>query len=45
MVERYHEYTPLNISLADLYKEVGQVERFPKLKALKTRPSTNRSLF
>ena len=22
-VERFHDYTPLNVSLADLYKEVG----------------------
>ena len=45
VVERYHEYTFLNVSLADLYREVGQVERFPKPKALKTRASTNMSLF
>ena len=44
-VRRYHEYTPLNVSIIDLYKEVGQVERFPKSKALKTRASTNMSLF
>lgn len=44
-VGRYHEYTLLDVSLADLYKEVGQVERFPKLKALNTRANTNKSLF
>lgn len=32
-VGRYHEYTPLNVSLTNLYKEVGQVERFPKPKS------------
>ena len=42
---KYHEYTPLNVSLADLFREVGQVERLPKPKTLKTRASTNRSLF
>ena len=31
-VRRYHVYTPLNISLTDIYKEVRQVERFPKPK-------------
>ena len=25
-VGKYHDYTPLNVSLADLYKEVRQVE-------------------
>ena len=44
-VRRYHEYTPLNVSLAELYREVGHVERLPKLKALKIRASMNRSLF
>ena len=44
-VAKYHEYTPFNVLLADLYKEVGQVERFPKLKALKIKTSANRSLF
>ena len=29
-VRRYTEYTPLNVSLTDLYKEVYQIERFPK---------------
>ena len=33
-VGRYHDYTPLNVSLTRLYKEVRQVERFPKPKAL-----------
>lgn len=33
------------MSLADLFRKVGQVERFPKPKALKTRASTNKSLF
>ena len=37
--------TPLNMSLIDLFREVRQAERFPKSKALKTRASTNRSLF
>ena len=44
-VGRYHKYTPLNVSLANLYKEIGQVERFPKPKALKIKDITNRSLF
>ena len=34
-VGRYHKYTPLKVSPANLYKEVKQVERFPKLKALR----------
>ena len=33
------------MSLADLYKEVGQVEKFPKPKAIRVRANTNRSLF
>ena len=44
-VGRYHDYTPFKVSLADLYKEVGQVEKFPKPKALQVRANTNRSLF
>ena len=44
-IYRYHEYIPLNVSQTDPYKEVGQVERFSKPKALKTRASTNKSLF
>ena len=44
-VERYHDYTPLNVSLTNLYKEVGQVKRFPKPKALRVKANTNRSLF
>ena len=44
-VRRYHEYSPLNMFLANLYGEVGQVQRFAKPKALKTRANTNRSLF
>ena len=33
-VERFHDYPPLNVSLDNLYKEVRQVERFPKPKAI-----------
>ena len=33
------------MSLADLYKEVEQVERFPKPKALWVRANTNKYLF
>ena len=33
------------MSLADLYREVGQVEKFPKPKAIRVRANTNRSLF
>ena len=33
-VGRYHDYTPHNVSVAELCKEVGQVERFLKQKAL-----------
>ena len=44
-VERYHHYTPLNVSLADLYKEFEQMERFPWSKELRVRANTNRSLF
>ena len=44
-VGRYHDYTPLNMSLTDLYREVRQVEPFPKPKALWVRSNTNRSLF
>ena len=33
------------MSLANLYKEVGQMERFPKLKVIRVRANTNRSLF
>ena len=33
-VERFHDYTPLSVSLADLYREVGQVEKFPKSKVI-----------
>ena len=44
-VGRYHEYTLLNVSLTNLYREVRQVERFPKLNALKIRASTNKALF
>ena len=44
-VRRFHYYTPLNVSLANLYKEVRQVERFPKPKVIRLRANTNRSLF
>ena len=44
-VRRFHDYTPLNVSLTDLYREVGQVEKFPKPKAIRVRANTNRSLF
>ena len=44
-VGRYREYTPLNVSITDLYIKVGQVERFPKLKDLKIKANTNRSSF
>lgn len=44
-VGRYHKFTPLNVSLANLYREVGKVERFSKLKALRIRANINRSLF
>ena len=43
--ERFHEYTPFNVFLADLYKEVRQVERFPKPKVIRVRANTNMSLF
>ena len=33
------------MSLADLFLEVVQVEKFPKPKTLKNRASTNKSLF
>ena len=33
-VGRFHDYTPLSVSLADLYREVRQVEKFPKPKAI-----------
>ena len=33
-VGRFHDYTLLNVSLADLYKEVGQVKRFLKPKVI-----------
>ena len=42
---KYSEYTPLNVSLSELFREVGQVERFPKPKILKMRANTNKSLF
>ena len=44
-VGRFHHYTPLSMSLADLNREVGQVEKFPKPKAIRVRANTNRSLF
>ena len=44
-VKRYHEYTPLNVSLTDLYRKVKQVERFPKPKTFWIIVNTNRSLF
>ena len=44
-VGRFHDYTPLSVSLADLYREVGQVEKFLKAKAIRVRANTNRSLF
>ena len=44
-VKEYHDYTPFNMSLADLYKEVKQTERFPKPKALQVRADANKSLF
>ena len=44
-VGRFHDYTSLCVSLADLYREVGQVEKFPKLKAIWVQANTNRSLF
>ena len=43
--DKYHEYTLFNMSFVDQFREVRQVERFPKLKALKIRANTNRSLF
>ena len=36
---------PLNVSLSELFREAGQVERFPKPKVLKMRANTNKSLF
>ena len=42
---KYHEYKPLNVSLSEMFREVGQVERFPKPKILKMRANTNKSLF
>ena len=44
-VRRFHDYTPLSVYLADLYREVGQVEIFPKPKAIRVRANTNKSLF
>ena len=42
--EKYRDYTPLIVSLVDLYKEVGKTERFLKPKALQVRANTNKSL-
>ena len=42
---KYNEYTPLNVSLCELIRELGQVERFPKPKILKMRANTNKSFF
>ena len=44
-VGKYHEYNPLNVSLSELFREVGQVESFLKPKVLKMRANTNKSLF
>ena len=44
-VERFHNDNPLNVSLADLYREVGQVEKFLKPKAIRVRANTYSSLF
>ena len=44
-VERFHNYTPFNVSLANLYKEVEQAEHFPKPKVLWVKANNNRSLF
>ena len=38
-VGRFHDYTSLSVSLADLYREVGQVEKFPKPKAIRYGPT------
>ena len=44
-VGRYHDYIAFTVSLADLYKEIGQVERSPKPKGLRVKVNTSRSLF
>ena len=36
-VGRFHDYTPLNVSLANLYKEVGQVKGFSNPKVVRVR--------
>lgn len=42
-VGKYYEYTPLNISLIDLYKEICQAERLPQPRPQRAQANTNQS--